>query len=143
MGSPAERVERRHKIARGSVRNIRRVIATLVSLLAGYFVIAALLLPSLSHSKGIYLASLPGGLVLMTVLFLVYLNLPGRLKIGAEGLLIDWRDERRYVAFSEISDIRVYTEKSAGKTFIGVVLALESEEVKVPIGENQFGADKK
>jgi hypothetical protein len=81
------------------------------------------------------------GLVLS---LLVWVNLPGRLEIGADGLLVDWRGKKRYVSFADLVDSPPYAESMMGKRMIGVSLVLRSgERVKVPIGEDQFGADKK
>jgi len=119
-----------------------RVVAKLVLLIVAYLVAAALILPHVRLPGGAEVAALPIGLIAIGLGVLFYVNLPGRLQVGADGVLIDWRGEQRYIGFCDVSEISVYTESSGGKTFIGVAFALDSgENVKVPRGENQFGAD--
>lgn len=137
----AGRVVRRHRIARGTLRDARRVILVVVAMV-GLYMFGAALAISLFHLSGAQMAAVPIGLLITILSVIGFINLPGRLLIGAEGMLIDWRGERRYVGFAELAELAVYTERSGGKTFIGVGLTLVAgETVKLPLGEDQFGAD--
>jgi hypothetical protein len=81
------------------------------------------------------------GLVGLVATLLVYLNMPGWVDVGSDGLLVDLRDGKRFVPFLELLAAAVYRETTMGKHFVGVELALRSSErVKIPLGEDQFGA---
>jgi hypothetical protein len=91
-----------------------------------------------------FLVLAPGGILALVVTMIVYLNLPGRLHIGADGLLIDSRDATRFVRFAEIRAVEKYRQMIMGKQIIGVALQLVAgDTVQIPMGEDQFGADRR
>lgn len=84
---------------------------------------------------------LPATLIALLAGLLVYINLPGWVDVGADGLFIDWRDERSFIPFDDIAASAIYRVRSGGKRFVGVDLELvDGGVVRVPIGEDQFGA---
>jgi hypothetical protein len=86
----------------------------------------------------------PAGMAALVLGLLVYVNLPGRVEIGADGLAIDLRDEKLFVPFADIDGASVYREHAMGKRFVGVLLSFhEGRPRKLPIGEDQFGSGKK
>lgn len=136
---------RRFKIARGTLANYRSLVMKLLAgvaiWLVAFFVLAPVLAPLM---KGWFIALGPGGLLAMVLGLIVYLNLPGWIHLGTDGVLIDWRGDRQYVPFADIEDAPPYSEDVMGKKMIGVALALRSgASIKVPVGEDQFGADKR
>lgn len=135
----------RFKIGRGTLADFRSLIVKLLAgvtlWLAAFFVLIPTLLPVM---KGWFLVLGPGGLLAMVLALIVYLNLPGWLHVGTDGVWIDSRGSRQYVPFADIDDAPPYAEDVMGKRMIGVALALRSGvSIKVPIGEDQFGADKR
>lgn len=137
----ASRVEH-FRIARGAVGRMRSVVLVV---LAGVIAVAAAaaLLGATGALGGKIVFVFPGGLVALVAALMTYMNLGGRLDLGADGVLIDWRDSKRYVAFADLEDAPVYLEAVMGKELVGVALELrKGGPIKVPIGENQFGADR-
>jgi hypothetical protein len=58
-------------------------------------------------------------------------------------VLVDFRGNKRFVAFGDLRDAPVYRESAMGKRFVGVALDLDSgERVKVPIGEERFAGER-
>lgn len=135
---------RRHKIARGAIRKIGRVVAVYLGLSAALLASTLAAFSVLRIHGGPALIAFPALLLSMIAGLLVYLNLPGSVDIRADGLMIDSRDDRRYVAFEELEGASVFHESVTGKKFTGVDLRLWSGEVvKVPMGEDQFGTGAK
>ena len=135
---------RRFKIGRGTLVDLRSVIWKLLAgigiWIAAFIVLVATLGPAMKGFVGLG----PAGLVAMVVSLIVYLNLPGRLHLGTDGVPLDWRGDKRYVPFSEIEDAPPYAEDVIGKRMVGVELRLRgAAPVRVPIGEDQFGASKR
>lgn len=130
----------RHNIVRGAFRNLGRVIGVMVlSMLAwvGGFALAA----SAGLEMSTWGFALPVGFVMLMVAMLMWLNLPGSVTIGADGILVDWRGETRYVAWSAISSADLFFEMKGGKKIVGVQVELaSSESLQIAIGEDQFGA---
>jgi hypothetical protein len=134
----------RFKIGRGTLVDFRSLIWKLLAGIAIWIAAFVALVTTVGPAmKGFVLLG-PAGLVAMVLSLIVYLNLPGRLHVGTDGVLVDWRGDKRYVPFSEIEDAPPYAEDILGKRMIGVELRLRgAPPVKVPIGEDQFGADKR
>ncbi len=132
------------KIARGALVDFRSLIWKLLAGIAiwagGFVALVAMFGPAM---KGL-VALGPAGLLAGVLSLIVYLNLPGRLHLGADGVLVDWRNEQRFVPFSEITDAPPYAEDVMGKRMIGVELRLRGgQSLKLPVGEDQFGADER
>lgn len=132
------------KIARGALVDFRslmwKLLLGIAIWLGGFVALVATYGPAM---KG-FIALGPVGLLAMVLSLVVYLNLPGRLHLGADGVLVDWRNEQRFVPFSEIGDAPPYAEDVMGKRMIGVELRLrDGQSLKLPIGEDQFGADER
>ncbi|HEY4119788.1 MAG TPA: hypothetical protein VGM56_18100, partial [Byssovorax sp.] len=84
---------------------------------------------------------LAAGLGAMVVPLLVFLNLPGYVDLGKDGMLVDLRGPKRFVRFDDIEDARIFRQRSGGKTFVSVKVDLTSSApLEVPLGEDQFGA---
>lgn len=134
----------RFKIGRGTLVDFRSLIWKLLAGIALWIAAFTALVTTLGPAmKGFVLLG-PAGAIAMVLSLIVYLNLPGRLHLGTDGVLVDWRGDKRYVPFSEIEDAPPYAEDVMGKRMIGVELRLRgAAPVKVPIGEDQFGADKR
>jgi hypothetical protein len=130
----------RYKVARASVSRIRPVLTVflgLVGLWTGVF-IALVAVHALSA-----VAAWPAVMGVLLVGLLVYLNLPGYVDLGADGLLLDLRDGRRFVGFGDLDEAVVYREHALGKRFVGVRLTFgeeSGEALQIPLGEDQFGA---
>ncbi|MBI4956390.1 MAG: hypothetical protein HY908_30515 [Myxococcales bacterium] len=132
----------RFKVARGAVSRLGRTVAVLLGAVVGWFLATAGLSGAFGSSVAPVL--LPAGLVPLLVAFLVYMNLSGALELGQDGVLLDTRDRRRYVPFADLADAPPYEEVTLGKVLIGVELVLATgERIRVPLGENVFGTDKK
>jgi hypothetical protein len=130
---------RRHRIARGVARNVPRLLGTFLGAMAGWLLLALFVLPHFFGASA--LVVLPVGAVALATTLLVFVNLPGWIDVGSDGLNIDWRSEKRFVSFVDLEDAKTYAENSSGKQFVGAELILQSGEViRVPIGENHFGA---
>jgi hypothetical protein len=72
-----------------------------------------------------------------TLWFLVWMNLPGRVALGADGLVVDWRNEKRFVPFADVSKVLALGRNVAGKRFVGVAIALrDGDTVEVFLGED-------
>lgn len=140
----------RFKVARGAINRMGPILAVFIGAVVVWMIsflvlFPAVIFPALGLDQKIAVIMAPGGLITMVAALIVYLNLPGRLDLGADGVLIDLRDsEKQYVSFADIIDAPRYDEHVMGKHFIGVSLELRSGgAVKVPMGEDQFGADKR
>jgi hypothetical protein len=126
----------RFRVSRGSIRDLRRVIAYFF----GALVVTAFTATALLAAGAPPVVGAGSFLAVMLALF-VYLNLPGYVLIGADGVHVDVREGPRFVPFAEIRRIEPYAESVMGKRMIGVVLDLIGEgDVKIPLGEDQFGA---
>jgi hypothetical protein len=132
----------RFKVARGAVQRIGTVIPWFLAAVFGWlgvFIATAVILAS--KPMGASALVLPAGIVTIVATLLVYMNMPGWLYIGSDGVRVDLRDHQRFVRFEDLEEAPVYRRKSWGKTFVGVALHLQGgERVEVPIGEDQFGA---
>ena len=130
----------RHKIVRGAFRDLGRVIAVVIAAMvawAGLFVVAA----SAGAEMSRWGIGLPIGFLAVMAAMFVWINLPGSVTIGADGILVDWRGEVRYVPFAAVSGASLYLEKKGGKKIVGVFIELVSQErLRVAMGEDQFGA---
>jgi hypothetical protein len=130
----------RFKVARGSVNKVRPVLTAFLGIVGLWIGVFVALIAFHATSA---IAAWPVVMGVLVVALLVYMNLPGHVDIGADGLLVDLRDERRFLAFGDLEGAEVYREHSMGKRFVGVKLVLADEErddVRVPLGEDQFGA---
>lgn len=133
---------KRIEIARGAVDDMQRSAWTFLGLLAAVVVLAGgamvggaantLVLPA----AGALVAALSVGLF-------VYLNLPGHVELGEDGVLVDTRASRRFVPFSSIDAVERYEETVMGKHLIGAVLQTGGGDVRLPMGEGQFGAPER
>jgi hypothetical protein len=63
-------------------------------------------------------------LALLTYIFGLVLS-PTRVRIGVDGVLAKWVNTERFIPFSRVTEVRKYSHESAGKTYLGVELALE------------------
>jgi hypothetical protein len=132
-----------HKIARAAIGNLGRVIAILLGVLLSWLALVVVLRGVL-HLPPAFIVAGPVGMFAWIISAIVYLNIPGRLHVGVDGVLVDKRDSRRYVRFAEMKGVEKYKDMTMGKTIIGVLLHLVGgETIKVPYGEDQFGADRK
>jgi len=136
----------RHKIARGAVRKLGRIVLLFLGLVVA-LVTGTLVALSSSTGAGTALGStgmvavIAGPLLPLLVGLLVFVNLPGWVEIGSDGVLIDWRGERQHVRFHELEEVVTYREQSGGKTLVGVDLLLrEAPPIRVLVGEDQLGA---
>ena len=136
-----------HKIARGSaVSKGGRAVA--IGVVLG---ILPLLAIAIALAQGTRLATdMPalaiGALLLVLIGGFVWLNLPGTVKLGRDGVVVDDRSRRRprFIAFSDIESAERYDERVFGKDLTGIVLGLRGgEQVRLPFGEDQFGASEK
>jgi hypothetical protein len=133
----------RFKIARGAVNRIGPILAVFL-VVVGIWVGGLFALLAAGANARSALTIWPAGLIVIVAALLVYMNLPGWLDLGDDGVLVDFRGSKRFVAFNDLEDAPVYRESSMGKRFVGVALDLLSgERVKVPIGEDQFGAGER
>lgn len=130
----------RFKVARGAVARPMPVLVSVVGFTVLWLGGVVMLVASHVLSKGMVLVG-PVGLVAMVLSLIVFMNLPGKVDIGSDGIFVDLRDKKRFVPFSDIVEASVYRENAMGKRFVGVALAMRSgEPMKLPIGEDQFGA---
>ncbi len=130
----------RFKVARGAVARPMPILVSVLGFTVLWLGGVVMLVASHVLSKGMVLIG-PVGLVAMVLALIVFMNLPGKVDIGSDGIFIDLRDKKRFVPFSDIVEATVYREDAMGKRFVGVALALGSgEPMKLPIGEDQFGA---
>jgi hypothetical protein len=130
-----ERVER-YRVGRGALRDLRPVIAVFVATLFLALPAAAALV---DWGAPPYLAAV--AMLACIVGLLVYINLPGHVLVGSDGVHVDTRDAARFVHFSTLASVEPYLENVVSKRMVGVVLhLLDGGEVKIPIGEDQFGA---
>jgi hypothetical protein len=131
-------------VARGAVTRVGRVVAVYLSFCVGFGLLALpllFLLPKLGLDVRVFAYAAPALGLSMLVGLLVYLNLPGWVEVGDDGLLVDLREKKRFVPFAELEDAAVFQKRDLGKTFTGVTLKLRSgEALEVPFGEDQFGA---
>lgn len=128
---------RRFRVARRAVTRMGSVMIVFAALVAAWMVLGALLVGWL-HLPPIVLAA---GLGAMVVPLLVFLNLPGYVDLGKDGMLVDLRGPKRFVRFDDIEDARIFRQRSGGKTFVSVKVDLTSSApLEVPLGEDQFGA---
>ena len=131
----------RLKIARGAVLRSGPILIAFLTVVVGWLFVCLALMPTLGVS---FTAAFPAGMVALAAALLTYMNLPGYVHLGSDGVLLDWRGKTRYVPFADVQDVAIYKEDAMGKHMIGVGLKLRTgEEVRAPIGENQFGADKR
>jgi hypothetical protein len=135
----------RFKVARGAVTRIGRVVAVYLSFVVGFGLLALpllFLLPKLGLDTRFFALVAPALGLSMLVGLLVYLNLPGWVEVGDDGVMVDLREKKRFVPFAELEDAAVFHKPGGlGKTFTGVTLKLGSgEALEVPFGEDQFGA---
>jgi hypothetical protein len=130
----------RFKVARGSVTRMRPVLGAflgLVGLWMGVF------LALIAFHAASAIAAWPAVMFALVVGLLVYMNLPGHVDVGADGLLVDLRDGQRFLGFGDLDGAGVYRESAMGKRFVGVRVVLadeDREDLKIPLGEDQFGA---
>ena len=81
-----------------------------------------------------------GVVVAMVAAFIGYFSLGGHIAIGGDGVLVDRRDDNRFVPFADVALIQAYDEHFMGKHFIGVSLIMhDDEELRVPLGANKLG----
>jgi hypothetical protein len=133
----------RFKVARGSVSSLGKVVLAFLAIMVGWCLALVGIIRALAAlDVRVGAPFAVGSLLVLVVSLLVYLNLPGRVTVGADGIFIDWRGKRvRFVAFTDLEGACVYRERTMGKVMVGVAAALGSGEVvKVLIGEDQFGA---
>jgi hypothetical protein len=136
MPKGGEGVER-FRVARGEVSRIGSIMKVFAILVAAWIGLGVVLLGAL-HLPAVSLAA---GLGAMVVPLLIYLNLPGWVDVGTDGLLLDLRGPKRYVPFSELEGATLFRKSAGGKCFVGVALALTSgAPIEIPLGEDQFGA---
>lgn len=70
----------------------------------------------------------------------LYLNLKGEVQLGADGIHVDRRDDRRYVPYSDVLDVSPHHAAMPGKTYVGVALDLAGgERFILPIGDTNVG----
>ncbi|MFO0619652.1 MAG: hypothetical protein U0414_44120 [Polyangiaceae bacterium] len=131
--------ERRHPIARGSVRSLGTVLVVFIAALTALITFAFGLAPRFFDAN--WVAGITSvGATLLLVALLAYVNLRGSLEIGTDGLQIDWRNERRFLPFTAVERAELYQETTGGKKMVGVAVALVGgEHVKIPFGEDHFG----
>lgn len=136
-----------HKIARATaVSRSARTVA--IGVVLGIFPLLAFAL-ALAHGTRLA-ADMPaiaiGALVLVLASGFVWLNLPGRVEVGRDGIVVDDRSRKRprFVPFVAIESAERYDEKVFGKDLTGIELALrDGDVVRLPFGEDQFGASEK
>ena len=134
----------RIRIARGRVGRMRPLLYSIVVLtLASLFGSVPLgRLLGVGDSRAITAGII--GVVAMVVALIAYLNMPGHVLIGSDGIYVDKRDEQRYLAFSRIERIEPYEMFVMGKHFIGVEVHVDDGSChQLPIGEDQFGAGER
>jgi hypothetical protein len=131
-------------VARGAVTRTGRALCAYLGLVASLVVGFVVLLPALGVATRTLLVVGPLAAVGTLVGLFVYLNLPGSLDVGADGVTIDRRDGKRFVPFTDLRDTPPYRDYASGKIVTGVSLELKSGEVlKVPIGDDVLCADKR
>lgn len=130
-------------MARGAVRRLERVVATFFGLCAAWGLVGMGVVPRLTGGE-IDPITFIAGFALLTVGLIAYVNLPGSIDVGSDGVFIDWRDEKKYLPYAEVASVGVRRWRKGGKRMIGLSLALDSGDfVDVPYGEDQFGASKR
>lgn len=131
----------RIRIARARVGNMRPLIGLLTVAL-----VTIVGTGGVAIARG-SAAAMPFTIVAMLAAVLaviVYVNLPGSVVIGADGMLIDRRDDQRFVAFADVLAVEPHVEHTMGKTFVGALLRLRDETTLVlPIGEDHLGGSER
>jgi hypothetical protein len=131
----------RYRVARGEVARMGPVLAV-SGAFAAWLVLVLALLPALGLRLPAWV--FPSGMALLAMALLVFMNLPGYVDVGSDGVLLDSRGKKRYLPFSELTGARTFRERSIGKTFVGVEVVLASDEVvRIPFGEDLFGASRR
>ncbi|MFO0548843.1 MAG: hypothetical protein U0271_10675 [Polyangiaceae bacterium] len=131
---------RRHSIGRGALRERSNAQRYFIGAFFVWFFVAVVLLPILLKRQ---LASwiFPASVVAMVAFAVTYFSLRGSVRIGKDGLFIDWRDERRFVRFADVEKLRRYTQARATKVYVGINVTLTSGEVvDIPFGQDHLGA---
>jgi hypothetical protein len=132
----------RLKIARATLTKPLWVILGLVGAIAAWMMLVVPLAVRFALPGSPFLGS--GGVLALVIATIVYLNLPGRVTLGRDGMVVDRRDGGRYISFADVDTIQTYAEDALGKVFIGVELTLRGGEVfKLPVGQDHFGASER
>lgn len=130
----------RHRIGRGSLRNVRPLIVATVLAVPVFLVLLPVLLDMLRVEQATAMGVGTGAFLLTLVGLLTFLNLPGTATIGDDGVLVDTRGARRFVPFAELLGVDRFEDRAAGKRIVGVVLELRrGDEVRIALGEDHFG----
>ena len=80
------------------------------------------------------------GLAAMIVPLLVYMNMPGHVDLGKDGMLVDLRGPKRFIRFDDVEDARTFRSHASGKTFVSIKVNLASSApLELPFGEDQLG----
>lgn len=83
--------------------------------MAGGFVLGPSGTPVLAIFMILALLSYMGGLLFS----------PTRVRIGVDGVVAKWVNKERFIPFTRVREARKYTQRSGGKTYEGVELALD------------------
>lgn len=71
----------------------------------------------------------------------LYLNLPGHVLVGADGVFVDRRDDVRFVRYGEIAEVVPHVAALPGKSYVGVALELvDGDRLVLPIGDGRTSA---
>lgn len=134
----------RIKIARARTTDIRPFALGLLAAVAAVMVLSIAAASVAGDQAVPFVFAASGVLLAAVVSVLVFLNLSGSVHIGSDGLLVDRRDDQRFVAFDEIEGVEGYEERVGGKIVVGVVLVLRGgERYVLPIGEHHLGGSER
>lgn len=80
---------------------------------------------------GPHFAPFVGFMVLALLTYVFGLTFtPTRVRVGIDGVVARWMNKERFIPFSRVADVRKYTQRSGGKTYVGVELALDAGGVE-------------
>src|SRR5262249_1453528 len=61
--------------------------------------------------------------------------MPGRIKVGADGVVVSWYGIKRFIGYGDVDDMTAYARPFGMTEIRGVSLRLKSgEEIRVPLG---------
>lgn len=75
--------------------------------------------------------------------FFVTLLFPTRIDVGADGILMKWLWQRRFIPYSDLEAVRSYQRKLGRSRVSGVALWLRGgEEVVIPVSQRGWGEER-
>jgi hypothetical protein len=103
-------------------------------------VVAVATAAGLGHALGA-VAGIPGALGLMGLVGAILV--PGKLEVGADGVMVRWLWHKRFVRHEDIVNVGVVERGTGRQRRLHVQLLLESSEtLEIPVGDTTFGREK-